>query len=348
MHAVTFTRLQKVNPDGSVVTQETLQVTKTTYSQPWTAYNRAQTTEKETFQKLLASLCSGIVQPPHTGRGRPPLPIADVVYGAVMKVYTTFSGRRAATDIRECQAKVHLDANPHYNSIFRYLAKPELTPLLKTLIEESAAPLKAVETQFAVDASGFGTSVFDRWYDAKWGKPTKARQWIKAHAMVGVRTNVVTSIEITKGERNDSPEMPGLVKSTAKRFDVKEVSADKAYLGHRNLNAVASVGAVPYIPFKSNSTDGGSQEWSKLWHLFWYRRGEFEQHYHLRSNVETTFSMIKRKFGGNVRSKVLQAQVNECLAKVLCHNLVVLVHEMHELGIAAEFWTEGAMADRWN
>jgi transposase len=90
--------------------------------------------------------------------------------------------------------------------------------------------------------------------------------------------------------------------------------------------------------FKSTSQGKGSEQWQKLWHLFWFRRREFEQHYHLRSNVESTFSMIKRKFGSSVRSKLYTAQVNEILPKVLCHNLAVLVHEMYELGIEPEFW----------
>ena len=29
---------------------------------------------------------------------------------------------------------------------------------------------------------------------------------------------------------------------------------------------------------------------------------------------------------------------NEALAKVLCHNLVCLIHEMYELGIEPTFW----------
>ena len=34
------------------------------------------------------------------------------------------------------------------------------------------------------------------------------------------------------------------------------------------------------------------------------------------------------------------AMVNETLCKILCHNLVVLIHETHELGINPVFWTE--------
>jgi len=36
------------------------------------------------------------------------------------------------------------------------------------------------------------------------------------------------------------------------------------------------------------------------------------------------------------------AQVNEVLRKALCHNLAVLVHAMHELGIEPTFGAEAA------
>jgi transposase len=97
------------------------------------------------------------------------------------------------------------------------------------------------------------------------------------------------------------------------------------------------VGAVPYIPFKSNSQGEGPAAWRRMWGLFMYRQSEFLAHYHQRSNVESTFSMMKRKFGGSVRSKLFVAQVNEVLCKVLCHNLAVLVHAMHELGVEPLF-----------
>lgn len=60
------------------------------------------------------------------------------------------------------------------------------------------------------------------------------------------------------------------------------------------------------------------------------------------SNVETTFSMMKRKFGDFVRSKTDTAMTNEVLCKVLCHNIVVVIHEATELGIAPEFHTQPA------
>ena len=64
------------------------------------------------------------------------------------------------------------------------------------------------------------------------------------------------------------------------------------------------------------------------------------EHYHLRSNVETTNFMIKAKFGDVIRSKDKTAQINEVLLKVLCHNIVVLIQEMFELDIGPEFLSD--------
>jgi hypothetical protein len=70
-------------------------------------------------------------------------------------------------------------------------------------------------------------------------------------------------------------------------------------------------------------------------HQFAYQRHTFLSHYHQRSNVETTFSMIKAKFGDSLRSKSDVGQVNEVLCKVVCHNLPVLIASIHELGLDA-------------
>src|SRR5436309_269225 len=155
--------------------------------------------------------------------------------------------------------------------------------------------------------------------------------------MCGVKTNVVTAIEIHDPRAADTKQLPALVAATARHFAIAEVSADKGYTSTRNMDAVANLGATPFIAFKADSTSRGGSAWEKAFGYFMYRREEFLAHYHKRSNVESTFSMIKRKFGDALRSKTDTAMVNEALCKILCHNLVVLVHEIHELGIEPIF-----------
>ena len=66
------------------------------------------------------------------------------------------------------------------------------------------------------------------------------------------------------------------------------------------------------------------------------------RHYHKRSNVESTFSMIKAKFGDSLRSKTERAQINEAICKVLCHNICCLIQSMYELGLKPKFYAQVA------
>lgn len=56
-----------------------------TYPQDWPSYNLAQQHEKERFLVLLRDLCNTVPQPPQT-RGRPRLPLSDMVFAASYKV----------------------------------------------------------------------------------------------------------------------------------------------------------------------------------------------------------------------------------------------------------------------
>ena len=51
-------------------------------------------------------------------------------------------------------------------------------------------------------------------------------------------------------------------------------------------------------------------------------------------------AMIKSKFGGSVKSKSIEAQINEVLCKILAHNICVLIQSLYELGIESIFCTE--------
>jgi transposase len=316
-----------------------------TYKQVWPAYNKAQIQEKARFQSLLSELARGIPEPPPKSPkgGRKPLPLADQVFACALKVYTTISGRRASTDMREAEAKGHLSHAPDYSRVYRYLEDPAMTPILVSLIAQSARPLASVEVDFAVDSSGFATSRFVRWFDHKYGITKQEYDWVKVSICTGRTTNVITAVAIDERYAADCPAFAPLVKTTAERFTIREVSADSAYLSYDNMDLVASHGGTPFIAFPSNTTAAQGGTLAKMFHLYNFHREEYLAHYHKRSNVESSFSMVKAKFGDSLRSKTDVAMRNEALCKILCHNLCCLIQSIYELGIEATFWEpEGA------
>ncbi len=103
--------------------------------------------------------------------------------------------------------------------------------------------------------------------------------------------------------------------------------------------SVLQYGAIAYIPFKKGTGQNarGCMVWSKMKKYFDEHHNEFMEHYHKRSNAETVFSMIKRKFGSYLYSRSEIGQVNELFCRILAHNICVLIQEFFELGIKLDY-----------
>jgi transposase len=163
--------------------------------------------------------------------------------------------------------------------------------------------------------------------------------WLKVHIVIGVKTNIVTDVIITDEYKADSPQFKKLMLNTSKYFNIEEVSADLGYSSRKNYEVVDKLGGRAYIPFKKNATGKakGSALWNKAFHYFQLHRDEFDRHYHKRSNVESTFGAIKKKFGECLKSKNRIAQENEMLCKIISYNITILIKSMIEMGVTPDF-----------
>ncbi len=222
IYAVEYVMQRETAPDGTETVTESVRVT---YSQDWSAYNAAQVEEGERLRLMLADLCS-LVSQPEQRTGRPRLPLAEMTFASVLKVYSGFSSRRFSSELRAAHGSGLISHVPHFNSVSNYLADEAMTPILHDLIEVSSLPLRGIEHDFAVDSSGFSTVGYVRWYSKRHEGVLDNKEWVKAHIAAGVETHIVSSIEVSDWTSNDNPYLPALVQDTARNFDVREVSAD--------------------------------------------------------------------------------------------------------------------------
>ena len=314
---------------------------KKIYKQQWNAYNMAQTNEFKLFQDVLIELIDSLIQvrKPLWKEGRPFNDLKDMLFCCVAKCYFGKSSRRNTGFLELAKVKDYIKKVPHFNSVLNYYKNPIMTNLLKHLIEQSGIPLKDIEQSFATDASGFSTSLYSRWFNVRMGKDRNRRLYKKAHVTSGVKSGIVTAVAITEGYYHDSPQFEGLVKTTAKNFNIKEMSADAGYLARKNFDIVSSVGAIPYIMFKKNCSRKarGSLVYKRMFEMYEQHRGEFLNRYHLRSNAESVFSQIKRKFGTHLYNKNEIGQINELLCIILVHNICVLIQELFESNTILNF-----------
>jgi len=314
-----------------------------TYAQPsWPKYDQAQQLEHQLFDPLLWDLLGTVSERvSEVGkRGRPAIPLRTQILVAVRKVHLCQSTRRAKGLLVALNqdGKGILPRVPNYSVPSRFFNRSQAAGLLLGLIEQSGLALRSIEDSgtVAIDSSGFCTSCMGA-YCTEMHNPSRKHRWVKAHVAVGVKTHVVLSVVLTDEHGADYTQFAPLLKQVTDAGHLPSmVVADKAYLGRENFAIADALGIDPYIPFKTNSRglSKGSPIWTRKYHEFMAKREEFDILYHQRSNVEATFSAIKRKLGEPLLSRTQLARMNELLAKILAYNIGVVIQQSHLHGIS--------------
>lgn len=311
----------------------------------WQIFNRTQTNEGRLLPQLLHALCALVPDEVSEGRGRPSVLVRDLLFGAILREYSGLSSRRFQTAIREAAANGYISRSYGYNTGTDFLNRPETTDLLRALITESARPFREIECTFAPDSSGFSTGTYGRWHDEKYGSEKNPRAvYVKTHILVGVKSHIITSAAASVKPIADIRMLPILLQETrGAHFPIDEIVADGSYLSEPLMEWAHKEGIDLWVPFRTNSRFHYDQSlWDKHLARFLLNQELFAEHYHQRSQVESTFSMVKAKYGASVRGKTPVSQANNVLCKLLANNLYVLIRSISELGLAPEFAQIGA------
>ncbi len=139
----------------------------------------------------------------------------DGLFAAVLKVFSEKSARRFNGELEEARERGLIEQVPHFTSVLNVFDKEEVTPLLKSMIETTSLPLQAIESDFAIDSTGFSTTTYNQWLVNKHGAPKRYAKFVKAHFCTGVKTNVVATVEIDHEHANDTLFLSPLTKRTA-------------------------------------------------------------------------------------------------------------------------------------
>jgi len=353
-------------PDGgSIAVQQKITIQ---YPRDWRAVNKYLVDLPRIGPLLIRDLVSGIPRPAvfvdgilcpaePRGPGRPRVEIRDVVHAAILR---TFERRtiRGTVEVMERSRDRGLGLDPmHYNTLAEHAADPRLMPILQDLMGATAKVLVPIERNFAIDSTGFTTCVYESWNRAKHGykppanpedrgpkAPKRKHRWLKCNACIGTSTHGITAVVITDSRVHDTKMFAELVHRTVSHgFVPEKFTADAAYINTANIEVVEGVGAAPYIMFKKNMNGKSSPALTRLMAKLTSDPEDYMREYHNRSNVETSFGIMKQQFGGNVNARKPAGQYNELMCKVICHNIARIVHAIHELSISPKFWSPAPM-----
>ena len=159
----------------------------------WHKYNLAKTLEKRMFYELLNELCKLIPDLPK-GNGRPPIPLRDLFFMSALKIYCGFSLRKIHHDLKEAEGCGYIKKAGHFNRVSDFFNSSYTYDLLTKFLTISAMPLKLLEDNFSMDASGFGSYQYERWMRTRFAAPKETwRNYLKGHILIGTRTNIIFS-----------------------------------------------------------------------------------------------------------------------------------------------------------
>jgi transposase len=305
-----------------------------TYKQAWPAYDEAKTNEDIMFKRLLGELLYlAISEPVEIKRGRKGYSISDKLFCMAIKVYYKGDLRKTVSILKEMKNLHHIDKVPCFKSIDNFFNDESLNSVLDDLILISSLPLANMEETGAVDSTGFGSHRYSEWNEHKYRvRNDKEHAWRKLHACVGCKTNIFISTEVSESSVHELRVFEKIVGDEVKLFSMKNFVADKGYSARFVMTFIEELGLVPYIPFKKRSTGrpGGSLAWARAFKAFMIDREQYMKKYHVRSNVESNFHMLKTRFGSFCSTRLFKANSNEIKTKVLCHNLCILIQELYE------------------
>ena len=228
---------------------------------------------------------------------------------------------------------------PCFKTLCNYRANPIIGNILDNLIEESSKPLAKIEHDFATDATGIKTKLFSSWYSIRCRKEIKKRDHLTIHITTGVKSNIVSALNVETKSGKDNKIFREHVDKTSENFKINEFSGDGKYWCKENCRKVVDVGAKPYFKVWKNwsGKSRGCMPWKNMNLEFKNKPEEYEKHYHKRSNVESTNMSKKMIHGSKIYSRLPSARINEETLRWVNHNINILNRAKYQWKIIPKF-----------
>jgi transposase len=161
----------------------------------------------------------------------------------------------------------------------------------------------------AIDGTGF-SKTNPSFHYLKRIDSKNPKNYTKLSALLDLKTKKFLMMRIRTTPRHDMQDVKYLLKRIS---DVKRFYGDSGYDAEWLHEQCYWSGIQTYIPPRKNVK---IKKFRKRQMENWNKK-----EYNLRSNVESGFSAIKRKYGGAVRAKRIEGMRAEILLKGIAHNL---------------------------
>lgn len=209
------------------------------------------------------------------------------------------------------QTRLGITRIPHFTTLCKFSSRISSTIL--TEIQKQATNFsyhnKGRVSTIAIDSTGFPTEYFSYYYSMRTDKTRK--DFIKISLAVDTEKQTILGAKITKSRQHDTKHAKPLLRNTMKKAECYVL--DRGYDSEQiHLQIRTEIHAESIIPIR---------DWNADYVKGQYRNEMAEnfdrERYGQRNKVETVFSVIKRRFGDEIKGRFYKSQVKELKLKCI-------------------------------
>lgn len=234
------------------------------------------------------------------------------------KLRTTWRDLIEILRITTIPQKIGLKRIPNFTTLIKFSKK--LSPvLINKLLAYSTSLSNPKSLKLGVDATGLELDNASKHYVEIVEKDTTRKDVIQVTACGLMDSLFISSARVERYNVVRNNNFLQVVEESSQLGKVDFVAADKGYDSHNNHKFVMlDIKAKSLIKLKNVSTK--RRNWRKNYRKLADKQFD-EKLYHQRSKIETIFSMIKRRYGSQIKGKSRETQIQESYYKLLTHNL---------------------------
>jgi transposase len=213
------------------------------------------------------------------------------------------------------QTRLGISRIPHFTTLCKFssrISSSILTEIHKQATNFSYRDTGRVPT-IAIDSTGFPTEYFSYYYSMRTEKTRK--DFIKISLAVDTEKQTILGAKITKSRQHDTKHAKPLLRNTWKKAECYVL--DRGYDSEQiHLQIRTEIHAKSIIPIRDWNADYVKGEFRKE------MANDFDrERYGQRNKVETVFSVIKRRFGDDIKSRLYRNQVKELKLKCIVYSV---------------------------
>jgi transposase len=225
---------------------------------------------------------------------------------------------------------------PHFTTLCaahrRLLSKPQTHRLFDEFVVccRRRGLLGRTSRLAAMDSTGLESRYVSHYFTRRCDRQSAHYQarFPKLSAVCDIACHVVLGLTVDRGPQVDHVEFRSTLRDALARQRIEILVADAGYdseKAHRFCREQLGITSIvpPHINGRLRQ-DGAPRRMTGRYRLRlrrWFPRKTYGQ----RWQIETVFSMIKRRLGPALRSRSYYAQCREVTLKVLTHNLMILL-----------------------